>query len=182
MRVRVQLYRAKHAPERLPIELWPRSKSQRQLFLVHVENVEDFLQEIRVMELVYAIRVKPGTPLRASEASSSSLNTTATVGLNGLRIRVDVHGNYPSHRMKSLLDLFRMFQGPLNEVCIQGFEDTKHALAIERAITKGVNTVDEYLVEQFNQLLRFQKMAIRQLCERKGNFAAVACPQGIRLY
>ncbi|KAF1918610.1 hypothetical protein BDU57DRAFT_535680 [Ampelomyces quisqualis] len=181
MQVRVQLYRAQLTMGLQALQLWPPSKSHRQLFLVHVENFESFLREVRVMELVYATRIMQGTPLLA-DATNTLSNTTAKVGQHGLKIRVDVHGNFPSHHMKSLLNLFRMFQGPLNEVCIQGFEDSTHTLAIEQSITKGTNTVETYLTEQMSHFLRFQRIAIVQLCERKSGVALVACPQATRLF
>lgn len=55
----------------------------------------------------------------------------------GLRMRVDVHGECPLHTIKPLLDLFGMFHGPHNEVCIRGSGDSQHAFGIKRSIPMG---------------------------------------------
>jgi hypothetical protein len=83
--------------------------------------------------------------------------------------------------MKGILSLFRMFQDPLNDVCIQDFEDAQHIVAIEQSITKGADTVDEYLCEQVNQLLRSSEILIGYVCKRDVAVAKVAWSEGSRL-
>lgn len=101
---------------------WPDSVPKRQLFLVHFVNLEFSLQRIRIMELIYVLRCKPGRILD-TPAAADGLREIAIVrpGLHGLRSQVDVHGGIPVRRMQSLLELFRMFHGQLNEVSIFGF-------------------------------------------------------------
>jgi hypothetical protein len=51
--------------------------------------------------------------------------------------------------MKDLLSLFRIFYGPLNEICVQGFDDSDHSLRIERWIKETKKLKHHLFFESF---------------------------------
>ncbi|CAO2647078.1 Nn.00g080000.m01.CDS01 [Neocucurbitaria sp. VM-36] len=124
----------------------PASVPERQLALVQLEHFEKFLEQIRIMELVNGVRVMPGEEF----PDANDAQITATQGFHGLNIRVQVNPDYAPHLMKPLLERFRMFHGPLNEVSIVGSSEPQQARSIETSIalprSDGELTMDEVLM------------------------------------
>lgn len=79
----------------------------------------------------------PGQQFEGPHYDETRDRLTAVVGFHGLNIRVhvDPDSGFPAHMMKPLLERFRMFHGPLNEVTIVGADDVHQARSIEASIS-----------------------------------------------
>ncbi|KAJ4377203.1 hypothetical protein N0V83_000026 [Neocucurbitaria cava] len=117
--------------------LHPASLPESQLLLVPLEHFKHFLCQVRVMELSTGVRIMPGQRFEGPHYDETWNELTAAVGFHGLNIRVyvDPDSGYPAHKMKPLLEYFRMFHGPLNEVTIVGADDAQQARSIEASIS-----------------------------------------------
>jgi hypothetical protein len=104
-----------------------------------VEHLETSLQQLRIVDLATGYH---SSLISDSAASTPSTRMPRCVRL-GLRMRVAVHGGYRSKHIKPLLDLFPIFHGPHNEVCIQGYEDIQYTLSIEESIIDAGSARDD---------------------------------------
>lgn len=131
------------------------------------------------MESSHTLRMDPGTVLSMPMPGFTSFRApiVAAIGLHGLRIQVDIYENLPSHRMRDLLSLFSMFHGPLNEVCIQGFDDSSHWLAVEQSVVE-IKTLRHYFIwEQIVHMLQMHKCTIGLLDTDHGDLAQELFPR-----
>lgn len=106
-----------------------------QSVLVELKHDEFFLHQLRAMELANNVRSMPGQQYRSAYA----LLKQAKKGFNGLTIRVDVDPDFPAHLLKPVLELLRMFHGPLNELSILGSPDAEQAQKKRRATSIAYN-------------------------------------------
>lgn len=133
---------------------WLSRTPKRQMFVVEMEHLDAFLQQIRVMELMHGVHDMP------------SLQALQRARLDGyaLKLRIDVHGGIPDHKMRKLLELFYLFDGPLNEVRIQGCDEGSNIRAIERSIampsdTAGSGAFLEYVVHMLHNKKSYARLA-----------------------
>ena len=85
---------------------------------------------LRLFELAHGVRVMPGQTFKDVD----SVERPARKGFDGFTFLVHVYPEYPVPRMRTLLSNFTMLHGPLNEVSIVGFEDTRYARKTENHI------------------------------------------------
>lgn len=137
MQVRVKIY-----PTYLSHLAYRQAESRgpvRGFVLVRLEDFEMFLLFLRQVDLCDSLRVVPGDIFN----SRGSQATTAMVGFHGSNIRVPCEYDYPADQTQKLLEKFRMFHGPLNEITIIGAPDSARALNIEASITVPRHTTYE---------------------------------------
>jgi hypothetical protein len=94
---------------------------QRQTILVAADYLHLFLIRLRVVEVIHGVQVMPGQPF--TSMTGSQLN--ARWGFDGLQILIHVLPKCPNHRMRAWLAQFLRLHGPLNELRIVGYEDSK---------------------------------------------------------
>jgi hypothetical protein len=178
MNVEVRLFHQYSEYGQAMKRFWPKTLSHRQLFLVHVEQLAPFLQQLRIIEFTNSVRLESGRRIILSGGTPSPSDPIATVGDHGLRISIDTYDNYPTHEMKDLLNLFRIFRGSLNQIRIKGIEDTQHALAIERAITTEMTSP----LEPYKRIVQMQKLSSELVIRGHLEFAAETLRQAINLF
>jgi hypothetical protein len=86
------------------------------------------------MEFSSGVRVMPGQQFDSQlrDDAGDFVPSTAAKGQHGLTLRVVVNSpTFPLVRMNRLLEQFRMFHGPLNEVSIIGCAELARARSIE---------------------------------------------------
>jgi len=157
---------------------WPNTMPLRQIFLIGVEHLEDFLQQLRIIDLATGYH---GAKRTISTTKYFTVTAPHDSSL-GLRMRVDVDGDCPLHITKPLLDLFGRFHGPHNEVCIRGSRDPKHAFGIERSISRGGISREDVQLDTKISVVRLQGLIHRSMCAGQTGLAFHPLDQLSRLF
>jgi hypothetical protein len=103
MTVKVRLYLNWSRNQQRTDSSWPRGTPQRQIFLVEMEHLEVFPQQLRMMKLTNGIRVMPSAFIQPTTSPLRPL-VQAEIGWHGLQMRTDVHGGIPDTNMAKLLE------------------------------------------------------------------------------
>jgi hypothetical protein len=132
LHVRIRLYTEASLNEVTNSPDWPLSKPKHQIILVSRQHLPEFLNHVRIMELAYSARVAEGHQIGVAP----TLSIPAKKGRHGLSICVHVNSaEYRQSTIAHVLELFRRFHGPLNELSINGFANKSYARDIEASIS-----------------------------------------------